>query len=384
MGCAPYLQIFKAGKLIHTSAASLHVQQSDEELPFVQVMDGTVPFNINQIIQGDILIRCRHLTFDKKRVSMFRAAIHTGYAPPNVLRLTKTELDGASADRRYPDDFFLDLIFEKVDSDALAKHDKEKESEEESKSGGDGDTGDDEKRKGGPVLKASNFDSMLQGDSRFWDVIASKKKEHAKQSNADPFWGATVGRRRGDSAKMETGEKDKNTDAAPTKERTQLETFSIGNEFDFLPVADDKKINAEKKSPKRDSLMDALNALDEDEGPNPDVAEEIVFDVVVSSTKKSSEATKPIFDDTDVAIVDEDKETESENIEERSKTPEATMPQENSTQVDQQDEILQDEDDDMDALLASADDDEDFGDLDLDDFDDDDDLEDLENMLKAS
>jgi len=37
--------------------------------------------------------------------------------------------------------------------------------------------------------------------------------------------------------------------------------------------------------------------------------------------------------------------------------------------------------DDMDALLASAD--EDLGDLDLGDFDMDDDLEDLENMLKT-
>ena len=43
-------------------------------------------------------------------------------------------------------------------------------------------------------------------------------------------------------------------------------------------------------------------------------------------------------------------------------------------------EDLLDDEDDMDALLASAD--EDFGDLDLDDFDDDDDLEDLENLLK--
>jgi tensin len=64
MGCAPYLQIFKAGKLVFTTAATLHVQQSEEELPFVQVMDGTVPFNIDQLIQGDILIRCRHLTFN--------------------------------------------------------------------------------------------------------------------------------------------------------------------------------------------------------------------------------------------------------------------------------------------------------------------------------
>jgi hypothetical protein len=34
MGCAPYLQIFKGGRLIHTSAATLHVQQSEEEVCF--------------------------------------------------------------------------------------------------------------------------------------------------------------------------------------------------------------------------------------------------------------------------------------------------------------------------------------------------------------
>jgi len=375
MGCAPYLQLFKAGKLIHTSAASLHVQQSEEELPFVQVMDSTVPFNINQIIQGDILIRCRHLTFKKKRISMFRAAFHTGYVPPNVLRLTKTELDGACADKRYPDDFFLDLIFEKVDSDALSKYNDENESEEEETKSGDG-IGDEGK---GPIIKASNFDSMLQGDSRFWDVIASKKKEHAKKSNDDPFWGPTVGRRRGDySTRKETEEKGERIDT-PTKERKQLETFRIGNEFDFLPVTDDK-INTEKKAPQRDSLMDALNALDEDEGPSSDVVEEIVFSGDDTSDKKSAETTKPVFD-TEVAIVVGNEQTKSKSIEEKSKDINATATAENSIQANQQeDELLQDEDD-MDALLASADDD--FGDLDLADFDDDDELEDLENMLKA-
>ncbi|KAL3895015.1 MAG: hypothetical protein SGARI_007577, partial [Bacillariaceae sp.] len=183
MGCAPYLQLFKAGKLVYTSAATLHVQQSQEELPFVQVIDGTVPFNINEIIQGDILIRCRHLTLKKKRISMFRAAFHTGYAPPNVLRLTKAQLDGACNDDRYPDNFFLDLIFEKVDAETLAKH---------LEAGGEDQVEDaDNKGKGGPVVKASKFDSMLQGDSRFWDVINSKKQEHMKQKPDDPFWGPT-------------------------------------------------------------------------------------------------------------------------------------------------------------------------------------------------
>jgi hypothetical protein len=39
MGCAPYLQIFKGGKLIHTSAATLHVQQSEEEVWFLWSME---------------------------------------------------------------------------------------------------------------------------------------------------------------------------------------------------------------------------------------------------------------------------------------------------------------------------------------------------------
>ena len=337
-------------------------------------MDGTVPFNINQIIQGDILIRCRHLTFGKKRVSMFRAAFHTGYAPPNVLRLTKTQLDGACNDKRYPDDFFLDLIFEKVDADDIATIDKERE--EEISNYSDAANGSKLDKAKGPVVKASEVDSMLQSDSTFWDVIASKKQEHVKQVNCDPFWGPTVGRRRGDSmkgrAKDEGGKDDVNLQS---KERNQLETFSIGNEFDFLPVAG----TAEKTDPpKRDSLMDALNALDEEEGPGPETAEEIVFDTLDLSSKR--DPPKPIFNDrTDAAIADrgndEAVQAKIEHSVESSTTP---IPPEESPAV----EDFLDDEEGIDALLASAD--EDFGDLDLADFDDDDDLEDLENMLKTS
>lgn len=373
MGCAPYLQIFKGGKLLHTSAASLHVQQSDEELPFIQVMDGTVPFNINQIIQGDILIRCRHLTFGKKRVSMFRAGFHTGYAPPNILRLTKTQLDGACHDKRYPDDFFLDLIFEKVDIDDIAAIYEEKEKEE---SNSTENIHNDKGEKGkGPVVKASNVDSMLQGDSRLWDMIASKKQEHVKQANGDPLWGSTVGRRRGDSIKERAKDKDEKYDnEEQTKERNQLETFSIGNEFDFLPVTD----NAETKAPpERDSLMDALNALDEDEGPGPESSEEIVFNTHDPSLK--TDPPKPIFnDDTDAVIADSGNEEIVQGKMEKSIDATATTPPpEDSAAVE---DFLEDEEG-IDALLASAD--EDFGDLDLADFDDDDDLEDLENMLRS-
>jgi tensin len=130
-------------------------------------MDGTVPFNIEEVIQGDILIRCRHLTFNKQRVSMFRAAFHTGYVPPNVLILTKSQLDGACTDQRYPDDFFLDLIFEKVDAEMVTKHLEEQQEGEEAAVDSEGN---ENKGKGkGPVVKASSYDTMLHGDSRFWD-----------------------------------------------------------------------------------------------------------------------------------------------------------------------------------------------------------------------
>jgi hypothetical protein len=368
MGCAPYLQVFKSGKLVHTSAATLHVQQSEEELPFVQVVDGTVPFNIGEIVEGDILIRCRHLTFHKKRISMFRAAFHTGYVPPNILRLTKVQLDGACNDDRYPDNFFLDLIFEKVDAEVMAKH--LKENAEEEVDDPDKDQAD-KKGKGGAIVKASKFDSMLQGDSRFWDVIHKKRQEHIKQGNEDPFWGPTVGRRRGVGTKKPNIDEDTQQAALP-QARTHMETFSIGNELDFLPNEDEAK-------PQRDSLMDALNALDEDETAHHESEmEEIVFGNHASPGIKT-----PVF----VAMDDVSgmaKESHSGRASAgRSEAESALEEAEGAPKfLETAAALHSDVVDDMDALLATAD--EDFGDLDLEGLvGDDDDLEDLESMLKA-
>ena len=129
LGCVPYLQIFKAGKLLQTTPASLHFQQAENELPFCQVADGNISFHVNLVVQGDILVRARHLTANKKRVSMFRAAFHTGYAPPNVMRLTKSQLDGACTDDRFVEDFFLDFILEPVDAEEASRLLKEEEEE---------------------------------------------------------------------------------------------------------------------------------------------------------------------------------------------------------------------------------------------------------------
>ncbi|KAL3816760.1 hypothetical protein ACHAXA_004912 [Cyclostephanos tholiformis] len=118
-GCMPYLQLFKARNLIFTSAASVSYSQSIDNLPFCLVFDGSISFLTNVNIQGDKLLRCPHMTKSGQRISMFQAAFHTGYVPPCVLRLTKAQLNGACEDRRFDNDFFVDLIFEAC-NDALA------------------------------------------------------------------------------------------------------------------------------------------------------------------------------------------------------------------------------------------------------------------------
>jgi hypothetical protein len=371
MGCAPYLQIFKGGKLIFTTAATLHVQQADEELPFVQVIDGTVPFNIEEVIQGDILIRCRHLTFNKQRVSMFRAAFHTGYVPPNVLRLTKSQLDGACSDRRYPDDFFLDLIFEKVDAETATKH-LEEEAEEEDE-GDEGSTKKEGKGKG-PIVKASNYDAMLQGDSRFWDVINNRRQEHSSRKNDDPLWGPTVGRRRGEGKKKEQGSDKGETEGSP-KKQTPFDTFSIGNEFDFLPVEPAGSSAAEPVE--KDSLMEALDALDEDETET----EEVVFDD--SNVPKSEITATETPTDSSALSAAETEDTKATLSETRTPTEEDNKTASKETTPAPSQASSVDGLEDMDALLAGAD--EDLGDIDLEDFDDDDDddLDDLEAMLNS-
>jgi hypothetical protein len=372
-GCAPYLQLFKGGKLLFTTAATLHFQQSDQELPFVQVEDGPVPFNVEQIVQGDILVRCRHLTKKKQRVSMFRAAFHTGYAPANVMRLTKVQLDGACTDDRFLDDFFLDLIFEKVDAETAAKH-MEAEAAEADDTGSDGK---DKSNKKGPIVKASSYDSLLHGDgdSRFWDLIATHKQENAARKDQDPMFGPTVGRRRGEPKAKKEDEASDDKGHEASKEKSHLETFSIGNEFDFLPEEKEEKKQPEKE-PEKDDLMDALNALDD--GEEEVHTEEIVFDQGNPTTKPSEASTAAAAPDssaTSAATTDGPTSEEASNgaAEPAAKLESAPVEKADGTSAD---------DLDMDALLASAD--EDLGDLNLDDFDDDDDdLEDLESMLAS-
>jgi hypothetical protein len=360
----PYLQIFKAGSLVHTAPASLHFQQPKDELPFCRTSDGQISFQLNQVVQGDILIRCRHLTARKQRVSMFRAAFHTGYAPPNVMRLTKSQLDGACTDDRYSADFYIDVIFEPIDAEAASKVMQEGETEtpgadEHASVEAAGSSQAQALAGGGTTVRASAYDVMLHRDSRFWDVIAKRNEAHTKEeaANSDPMFGHTVGRRR------EFGSKEKSE--VEKAESTAMQTFSIGGEFDFLP-SDEPKPVAVKPAPKpKDGLMEALmGALDEAEGET----ETIVFSTGDETPSKQSSAPSSVGAPSEASSVAEASKASTE----AGKSTEEM--------VDDMDALLADAnldfDVDMDALLAGV-----SGEDGLLDDDDLDDLDDLESFL---
>jgi len=424
LGCAPYLQVFKAGKLLHTAPASLHYQQSPDELPFCQIADGQVSFVIDQIVQGDILLRCRHLTVKKQRVSMFRAAFHTGYVPPKVMRLTKSQLDGACNDARFPEDFFLDLIFEPVDAEAASKMLEEGQK-------ADDEGGENEKfaedvvkgsRKAGALasgsktVRASSYDTMLHRDSRFWDVIAARREQHDNQETPeDPMFGPTVGRRRkfdgsgatkGGGAAGGTAPGGKAEATKESAEQKALETFSIGGEFDFLPeVVEPEQAMGTPEVPakpaKKDSLMEALmGALDDDDDDNDDAQsddniEEIVFgdvpgaeptmaklpDVPGQTSSSADEAEQPATPAAAMPTTDTTTQRDPATKEPPSKQT-STAGSSQQAISDMEDLLAAanlDVDMDMDALLAGGDDD-DFNADDLLAMDDAE-LEDLESFL---
>ncbi len=315
-GCTPYLQLFKAGNLVFTTAASVNYAQTKDDLPFCSTSDGPVSFLVETVLQGDVLLRCRHLTKSGQRVSMFRAAFHTGYVPPKVLRLTKAQLDGACGDKRFADDFFLDLIFEPCDAATVTKH----LLNDRDKAGGGGggavvEAGEEgaaneaaERRSMGTsgvsasnnVVSASSYDTMLHRDSRFWDVIAERREENMKKQaelvkkgkdaktedeKNIPMFGPTIGRRRHfvRSQPISNSNDGKSNSAeavnAPPKDR--LSAFSIGEDFGLsspskatmdvpavqIPVAPQPK--------EKDALMEALMDLDDD---GLDDEGEVLFD----------------------------------------------------------------------------------------------------------
>jgi hypothetical protein len=292
--------------------------------------------------------------------------------------MNKSYLDGACTDDRFADDFYIDVIFEPVDV-AEASEALKQESEETHEGDHAPVEAHDSKEAqalagGGTTVRASSYDIMLHRDSRFWDVIAKRNEEHAKgeATSKDPMFGPTIGRRRefGSGKSSETGEK---------SESTSLQTFSIGNEFDFLPSDDPKPAVKPPPKPKKDTLMEALmGALNEDVDDENET-EVIVFESGDGDEKQKASSAPPSMGvpaaGASAGVTAEGKveAKNGDNIEPASES-------EAKSGEDDMEALLADTDidfdGDMDALLAGVGED---GDLDVDA-----DLEDFENFLSKS
>eukprot|EP01138_Halocafeteria_seosinensis_P005583 gb/GECG01005706.1/.p1 GENE.gb/GECG01005706.1/~~gb/GECG01005706.1/.p1 ORF type:complete len:661 (+),score=112.01 gb/GECG01005706.1/:1-1983(+) len=182
-GCRPLLQIFRNGQLLFSSAWKLKEEQQEEfgtsKLVWCSEEEGSMRFPVDLPLKGDALIRCRHITESNKRVSMFRAALHIGYIPRQVLRLSKMDVDMACNDNRFPDDFFLELVFEPVQSSNASTRGTNTVTPktEGSDSGALEVRGQDT----GP------YDAMLQADSSFWEEVSKKKEKRGQDASLVVF-----------------------------------------------------------------------------------------------------------------------------------------------------------------------------------------------------
>lgn len=92
------MQLFKCGRLIVTAtpptAGNDHNYNSGNasnggkkiKLKYMCQDEGSVLFQVDCALPGDILLRLRHATVSGSRIRMMRAAFHTGYVPYGVLR----------------------------------------------------------------------------------------------------------------------------------------------------------------------------------------------------------------------------------------------------------------------------------------------------------
>jgi len=249
---------------------------------------------------------------------------HTGYLPPKVLRLPKEQLDGACLDRRFPDDFFVDLIFETCDATMASKHLVEK-------SGDDPDITTDSstqtkneavnRRLRGTVTNSASannspdvavsayaYDSMLHRDSRFWDVIMKRREDHLNKADFDQstiLRGPTIGRRRDFANEESDNETSEEGDDISTRTKAQNDpslAFSIDSSIDntsafmdfFVPPKPTTQSTA--SPPKRDELMEALMALDDEQPLSPNASNRTLSSV---HQQDDNEVEEIVFDSND-------------------------------------------------------------------------------------
>ena len=146
-GSRPYIQLFKNGKLLFSS---IWADAKTDEGTKVVSEEQRVDFPIDCRLDGDILLRCRHVDTSNEGKptsrSVFRCAFHTGFIPLGPWRLTKKELDGVNCCE--DEGFAVELVF----AEAGPPPSDENEPEE-----------------------AKNYDALIHAKSSFWEEISKRK-----------------------------------------------------------------------------------------------------------------------------------------------------------------------------------------------------------------
>jgi len=113
----PSLEIWCGGGLKYSSLGS-----GDEDFVTLPAEfcddDACVSFQLpsDMYLDGDVMICIQHMHSDGTRELAVRFVFHTGCLPDGFqLQLAKSDLDCACFDDRFPDESFLDLIFERED-----------------------------------------------------------------------------------------------------------------------------------------------------------------------------------------------------------------------------------------------------------------------------
>ncbi|KAH7488308.1 hypothetical protein PRIC1_007573 [Phytophthora ramorum] len=122
-GCTPFLQVLPAPSQHHQP--HLLYNSSWQRPKFETYMadpQGSIVFEVNAEVQGDTLVRCFHANttniLGKHMVKMFHFTFNTDFfhSNSNLYRLPKVEVDEATGNQRYPDNFQVVCHVEMLDS----------------------------------------------------------------------------------------------------------------------------------------------------------------------------------------------------------------------------------------------------------------------------
>ncbi|CAI5745712.1 unnamed protein product [Peronospora destructor] len=123
-GCTPFLQVLPAPSqhyqphLLYNSS-----WQKPNFETYLADPRGSILFEVNVEVRGDVLVRCFHANttniLDTHMVKMFHFTFNTDFFHnySNIYRLPKVEVDEATGNRRFPDNFQVVCHVEMLDSD---------------------------------------------------------------------------------------------------------------------------------------------------------------------------------------------------------------------------------------------------------------------------